>query len=260
MEWHDFDEFRISDEQPLRDGSLASFCAARSTALQEIELRAADFVAKVDIFKAEQVAFRAAVQNASEKMRQELESPAFVKEVGDADKTKKIGVLKKKFSAFAGSLKSGPAYDILKRAMDALQSSATLLTDTVQTNLALFEEYLSKCNQMLLGTGIGKEYLLDICPQNSGTCIERPTAGHVGCCCGINPVVSQTAYIDGRDSSDVLSSGGYVALGRRLAEGASINVCAEAASKSKVLGRVGWSSKSGVNSDASTALYHNTTW
>lgn len=224
----------MSGQEPPRNGTLTQFCKDRSTALQEIQLKAADFVAKVDIFKAEQTAFRAAVQNASESMREVLESQNFSTQIGNSPN--KIALLKSKFNEFANSLNAGPSFNIFKRAMDNLQSSATLLTDTVQTNLALFEDYMSNCNDLLLGTGRGQEYLLDICPQANGLCIERDDAnldppGHVGCCCGLNPVVSPSPYIDALTSAN--------ALGRRLAEAGSVNVCAAAGQESKAWGAIG---------------------
>ena len=57
--------------------------------------------------------------------------------------------------------------------MDALTTSAILLDDVVRRNLRLFEEYITECNGLLLGMGSAQEYLLDVCPQLNGACIER---------------------------------------------------------------------------------------
>ncbi|CAJ1389492.1 unnamed protein product [Effrenium voratum] len=215
-----------------RNASLEAFCLSRSNSLDEIMVKAAVFVARVDIFKSEQLAFRANMQNASAKLEAELASQTFANLI--ARSTNKLDLLKQKFSEFAATtaMQSGRT-SALMTAMDQTQESSEALITSVNMNLALFEEFVNACNRMLLGTGHQNEYLLDICAQSSVACLEESAAGHVGCCCGYNPVVADSFKVDGLTAS--ILKGGRVAAGRRLqAEDVmDLDICAEARASSK---------------------------
>ena len=151
--------------------SLLNFCRQRSNALLEIQVKAAEFVAKVQEFKAKQVVFRGSMQNASQQLQSHLASQAFATEIGDS--VEKLVLLKRQFQGWATGVTSGPDFQSLQGSMDALTTSAILLDDVVRRNLRLFEEYITECNGLLLGMGSAQEYLLDVCPQLNGACIER---------------------------------------------------------------------------------------
>ena len=210
------------------DHSLREECKSGSNALLEIQVKAADFVAKVKVFKAEQMAFRGSMQAASKALEDDL----IASQSQLAASAFKLRLLKKKFTDWSDGVTDGQDFSKLQRAMDNLKTSANLLNDAVQKNLDLFEQFVARCNVMLLGVGSRNEYLLDICPQSSSACIEREIAGHVGCCCGLNPIVTPSMLIDGFDATMVQTAQGQVAAARRLAETAEINVCAKASKDS----------------------------
>jgi len=206
------------------NSSLERFCAARTESGHEIEEATAQLVAKVEIFKAEQTAFRAAMQHAAAELQEELASQEFQTEIDRA--VDKIPVLRQKFNDFAEQQKGSAE---LQSAITSLRQWGDRLATIVNNNLGRFEEFLTDCNKMLLATGSKQEFLLDICAQTNVACIENSAAGHVGCCCGFNPVVAPDFDIDGIEAS-IFGGQGSVANGRRLQNGGTseVNICAEA--------------------------------
>lgn len=140
-----------------------------------------------------------------------------------------VSPVKAKFKAFAQTLGfDSPSVSLLRSGLDELKMSSSNLTLAVQENLDLFEHFLNQCNRMMPSKGLQQEYLLDVCSQRNDACIEKDgVAQHVGCCCGVNPVVASTTKINGLNSS--VFEGGEVDLNiRRLQQESNIDICGEA--------------------------------
>lgn len=123
---------------------------------------------------------------------------------------------------------------LLRGGLEELKWSSGNLSEAVEEKLDLFERFLNQCNKIMPSKGANQEYLLDICSQQNDACIEKETpirsaAQHVGCCCGVNPVVASTTMIDGISAS-VFGGTGYVDL-RRLQQQTQIDICGEASSQ-----------------------------
>jgi len=113
-----------------------------------------------------------------------------------------------------------------------LADSGKELSETLSRKVNDTLWFMDNCNMLMLAQGSQEEYLLDICAQENSACIEHKKSGHVGCCCGVNPVVSSMT-VDGLASSFL---DGYVSDARRLAhntEAEVLDVCPEAWRRSR---------------------------
>ena len=205
----------------INNQSRTNYCSARGNTLHEIKLRSAEFVTSVEGFKGQQVLYRAKMKRLSLELQETLRSDEFKKQM--ARETNKLQLLKEQFNSFASDAAAfSSASSTLGRAMQDLTDKSQALTNTVETNLDRFDEFISNCNLMLLGKGAQNEYLLDICAQGSAACVEEDLGEHIGCCCGLNPITADGVFnIDG---------GGQVSRGRRLQgqRRQSLDVCAKA--------------------------------
>ena len=134
------------------NASQQEFCRVRANALIDMELRAADFVARVEEFKMEQLAFKAAMKSKAAELQERLSSEEFKDEMATA--RNKVDALKSQFELFAADIgKNSTSGQYVKDGLDALKTSAQLLTISVTENLERFEDFLNNCNQMMLARG-----------------------------------------------------------------------------------------------------------
>mmetsp|Transcript_14534 Transcript_14534/g.25555 ORF Transcript_14534/g.25555 Transcript_14534/m.25555 type:complete len:890 (+) Transcript_14534:85-2754(+) len=181
------------------DRALYNECKEKSFALRQIEEKAADFVAYVDILKLEILWWRTAAQEKSRSLQTELASPTFKKEMRAA--TNKTASLKAAIdrSEWKVHVSTNVGSGDLERAVDKVAQGGESLRATVNTQVVIYEEFLRDCNKLFTAEDQNKYFMLDICAQGNEECIEVPEAIHVGCCCGVNPLALElTHHIDGK--------------------------------------------------------------
>ena len=184
------------------DSAKYNKCEVQATLIDKIAEKAPEFVSQIQVFKAEQLKFRATMADKSNEFQAKLESKDFQDKI--IEKSDKVRYLTEEFSAFSRDFTtlSGSGED-LQAAMDTVKRRGEEPNQTVDQRLALFEEFISNCNVLMTARGGSKEYLLDICSQQGDACIQDAVGKHVGCCCAFTPIISPKFEIDGVSAEEV---------------------------------------------------------
>lgn len=214
--------FAMDSESKLQE------CNRKSGALKEIEIKASDFVEAVSVFKYDQLAFVASMLSEADKLQERLASQDF--EVQMDKEVNKAGLLKQEFETFKRNSAGAGAKSKLEAAMVKLKGRGEALKQIMISNLPMFEDFVDNCNTLILSRGSEFESILDICAQKNAACIDEDGAGHVACCCAVNPVTLEDSYyIDGLLAFDTENGSARVGAGRRMTGTTeTIDVCARA--------------------------------
>jgi len=206
------------------DPDIMVRCRQGYTALELIKSRAAEVVKEVDVMRLEQIAFRVKMLKAMKDVSDTVSSEEFTKWLMSYKDSEKIGKYKLRLQGLLQEvLHSGDAKQRLEDAMKAIADSVTRLNMALDEKVPLLTDYANECGRPVLAISSSKEYMMDICNQNTYSCLDDSEAQHVGCCCGSLPATG-LFDIPGNTS------------GRRLNaqdESLGIDVCFEASARAQ---------------------------
>merc|ERR1711937_248897 len=80
----------------------------------------------------------------------------------------------------------------LQRTLRDLEAQGRELHRVVQANIDALSQYLDNCDDLFVGYGEEREYLLDICSQLDEACIDEPGSAHAACACAHHPFTTFT--------------------------------------------------------------------
>jgi len=184
------------------DPWLMAQCEDWGEAVQDINLRAADFIASVTNMTFEQLVYRAAMAEKVAEMQVVITSDEVQEELELERIDRKMQRIQDIISDnLADLMQSGMLSRNLKGRLDNLEDKASLLMTVIDRELPKLTNYTEQCNVVLLATGPLNEYALDICSQTSDECVEGEFGQHVGCCCGVIPAVGATSISASRDGT-----------------------------------------------------------
>jgi len=213
------------------DQSALQKCHEDAESFMVVETKLARFVAMVEILEAKQIAFKASVKNDVQTMKQNIKEHAEgVLEAAEAGQ--KIHALNDFLMEETQRTTSGIAKLQVNQAVKKLNEAGHELQSALKREMQGLKHLLTECNTGLFtGVGSDKEYLLDMCSQTSGSCLEKTSGRHSGCCCAYSPLTAIGKRSMSLFTIPGISSftGGRVAGGdRRLADRHKIvDICGE---------------------------------
>lgn len=196
------------------DESLFTDCIEKRDSLATIQNAAADFVARVEIFKYEQLLLRGRMEAKMSSLGSKLNSEDFINQM--KRKHNRLEILREQFQEFANETEkmSGGNESTLMVALQNLTEADKKLQQVLTEQIDSFNFFISDCNTLLTGLGKQKEYLLDICAVENDQCINSDPGRHAGCCCGIN-LVAAPDDITGVDGLEKVPEGRILSRRRR---------------------------------------------
>jgi hypothetical protein len=186
---------------------LMSNCRDWSRSLDQINVKAADFIASVRNMTFEQLYYRAAMEDKINALEAQMTSDATREEVDLASSREKLGLLQDILSANLQDLMGDGLLQMdLRAKLEDLSRKSRTLSTVIETNLDNLDSFVNQCNVLLLATGPLNEYLLDICSVTSRNCIDSEEGGeadgeHAACCCGVVPSIGIFSIPGVKDAS-----------------------------------------------------------
>jgi len=206
-----------SDPVLRYDPDLKANCEDWGEAVQDINRRAADFIASVTNMTFEQLIYRTAMADKVAEMQLVITSDEVQEQLELERVDRKMERLQTIIEDnLADLMTSGLLSRGLESRLDNLELKANLLMETIERELPKVTNFTEQCNDVILAAGPGDVYMLDICSVTSTECIDEADGWgrHVGCCCGMIPAVGSATTTDG---------------GRRLQVAEEVDVCGKAA-------------------------------
>mmetsp|Transcript_838 Transcript_838/g.3415 ORF Transcript_838/g.3415 Transcript_838/m.3415 type:complete len:780 (-) Transcript_838:205-2544(-) len=212
-------------------------CHADAGALQDVLVRTAHLIAKLNVLEAQKLKFQAAVNGQVKIMQATIKQkgPQRLKEAAKGDKIN--AMLDVLVEAASSSSLTAHKLD-LHVASQAVRDSGVELKKVLTQSISKIKSMVSRCNSLFTAVGPSSEYLLDICSQTSKKCLDAPTGSHVGCCCGYTPLVALGRRaishfpMPGIEAEMLTDTSGLARAARRLAVAAEdakpYKVCPEA--------------------------------
>lgn len=182
-------------DTPVLEFNLAkiSNCREWGQSLDQVNLRAADFIAAVRNLTYEQLIYRATMQEKVTEMQTVLTSAETQSQMSLALRSQKLGVLRNIIDDNLDDLMGDSLLKLgLTQKLEQLERKSIVLTETIESALPNLLRYVDECNDLLLATGPLNEYMLDICSVTSSACMDHEEAEHVACCCGVIPSVGSS--------------------------------------------------------------------
>lgn len=221
------DPQQVQSNVITNDQAKLEKCRQDKRAIDSMERDTVTFVRRLREFEIQQDVFRGEMNNQHKAFLAKIMHSDFTKEMDEARTSQKVSTFQYVVADYIRLTNAdGTALEDLQSALNYLLQSGTKLASTVDTKVAQLKDYYTNCNAFLLGLGSANDFALDICSQNSVSCVDEVESAHVGCCCGVNPM--------GTPSTDFTIDGVYadydwrVNAGRRLANNPPMDVCAEA--------------------------------
>jgi len=210
-------------------------CHDKAKAMQGVEIKIAALVAAVDVVNTRRVQYEAVVRKSIDEMKKQIEERG-EKVLMDARWNEKAQKYNELLNAAAAEAAASSAASLaFKKALKNMKDAANELMTILRSAIPAYKEFITgDCGNVFLGKGVQKEYLLDLCSQNSVACIEEKRSSHAGCCCAYTPHMAvgkqniESATIPGISTGTLVDSEAFVAS-RRLAEAtAPFDICGEA--------------------------------
>lgn len=172
------------------DEELMQNCERWGRSIDNINIKASEFIGSVRAMTMEQLVYRATMRQKVADLQRDMNSDAVQLELDLARINEKMQVLRRVLNSNMQDLMTNGALQrgLAERIQD-LESKSTELQRTILEELPMLENYVEQCNELLVGTGPQHEQVLDICSVTSDACVEEAQGHHAGCCCGIVPSV-----------------------------------------------------------------------
>jgi len=196
-------------------------CSTWASAFDAIETSTAAVVKQLTVFKAAKLLFSASVMSAVKDVQAYVTTKDFIQMMDKAVNKREAFLdaitMKMQLNSSDGKTKLDAEVEKLKAVMETFHTS-------LEGSLEQITQFLEGCNDLYVAKGPKDEYLLDICAQQNGACIDEEKSGHVSCCCAYNPVTML-----GKKNGSIIT--GLPGSARRLAAASAadpMDMCAQA--------------------------------
>jgi hypothetical protein len=161
-------------------------CARDLALFNDVKWKTSDFLAQYDVFVAAKISYITSAQDSVKKISEYMASEAMLSKMKWS--SSKVHTFKEEIARQRSEAENSAAKKKLNRHIEQLKAKAESLRKTLARDSQKIMQAFERCNGLFTASGNHREYLLDICAQGSGACIDTASAEHMGCCCVYNPI------------------------------------------------------------------------